>query len=101
MNFDSDRQSSISDNKKEKSLIDNIQKLPVVQRVYLYILLMATVGIGMGEIKYRVEAKNCLGNDNCWTIEPKQRRIRELGIGAIAGIGTAVLISIPALLEDN
>jgi len=101
MNFDSDRKYLRSHNDREKSLIGKIRKLSVTQKVYLYILLMATVGIGMGEIKYRAEAKSCPTNDNCWTVEPKQRRIRELGAGAIAGIGTAFLISIPALLEDN
>ena len=101
MNFDSNYKSSTAKNKKEESLIGKIQKLSVVQKVYLYIFLMATVGITMGEIKYRAEAKNCLANDSCWTIEPSQRRIRELGVGAIAGIGTALLISIPALLEDD
>ena len=101
MNFDSNYRFQTVRNHKEKSLIDNIRKLPVVQKVYLYVFLMATVGMAMGEMKHRVEAKNCWTKDSCWTVEPSQRRIKELGAGAIAGIGTAVLISIPALLKEN
>ena len=100
MNFDSNYKQTIR-NHKEKSLIDNVQKLPVVQKVYLYVFLMATVGMAIGEMKHRVEAKDCLAKDNCWTVEPNQRRIKDLGVGAIAGIGTAVLISIPALLKEE
>lgn len=100
MNFDSNYKQTVR-NHKEKSLIDSIRKLPVVQKVYLYLFLMATLGMAMGEMKHRIETKNCLAKDSCWTVEPSQRRIKELGAGAIAGIGTAVLISIPALLEKD
>lgn len=80
--------------------IGKIKQLPVVPKVILYICVMAIIGAGMGELKYRLEAANCLNNDDCWLIEPAERQARELAIGAIAGIFTATLISIPALLND-
>jgi len=85
---------------KNLSLIAKIKRLPVVPKVCLYICVMAIIGAGMGEIKYRLETANCLPDDHCWMIEPAERQARELGIGAIAGIFTATLISIPALLND-
>lgn len=85
---------------KNPNWIDNIKHLPVVPKVCLYIFLMAIIGAGMGELKYRLEAANCLNDYNCWTIEPAERQARELGVGAIAGIFAATLISIPALLND-
>ena len=101
MNFDRNSLAHSDSAKTNPELIGKIQKLPVVKRVYLYILLMAAIGGGMGEIKYRLEARNCMANDRCWTVQPAQRRVRELGIGAIAGMITATLISIPALIEEN
>ena len=86
---------------RDRKLASKIQKLAIVKRVYLYILLMTAIGAGMGEVKYHLESKNCMANDLCWTVEPAQRRIRELSLGAVAGMITATLISIPALLEED
>ena len=80
--------------------LSKIKQLPVVPKVFLYICLMAIIGAGMGELKYRLETATCFNNDNCWIIEPAEHQARELGVGAIAGIFTATLISIPALLND-
>ncbi|MGD1919868.1 MAG: hypothetical protein ACFCAD_13840 [Pleurocapsa sp.] len=44
---------------KEISLVGKIQKLPILSRIYLYIFLMAVVGMAAGESKYRLEAQNC------------------------------------------
>ncbi|MEL6928309.1 MAG: hypothetical protein AAFO95_06725 [Cyanobacteria bacterium J06600_6] len=106
MNFDRNYTITNSTVKHSQELIGRIQKLPVVKRVYLYILLMTAIGVGMGEAKYRFESKNCMAKDqvlraHCWTIQPAQRRVRELGTGAIAGMITATLISLPALLEET
>jgi|GEM_PF-2559598 len=122
MNFDRNltSQTSLTKNNasKDRGLVSKVQKLPIVKRVYLYILLMAAIGTVMGETKYRLESKNCMANDlvlmqsllgetpktalhRCWTVEPAQRRIRELSIGAVVGVITATLIGIPALLEED
>ena len=90
----------VTKNKQSQSFLERIQTLPVIPKVYLYICLMGTVGAVMGGVKYRVEAKKCLLNDSCWTIQPETRKIRELGLGALVGIGAATLISIPALVEE-
>ena len=101
MNFDRDYKNQTAQNDETSlDLIGKIQKLPILQRVYLYIVLMAVVGTTVGEIGYRIEAKNCMANDSCWTIEPSQRRVRKLGLGAIAGIFAASLIAIPALYQE-
>lgn len=100
MNFDRNYTTQTSSNKNSQKLIGKIQKLPIVKRVYLYVLLLAAIGAIMGEGKYRLESKSCMTNDRCWTIEPGERRVRELGIGALAGMITATLISIPALFEE-
>jgi len=103
MNFDRNytTQTTANKNSQNKKLAGKIQKLPIVKRVYLYVLLLTAIGTGMGEVKYRLESKNCMANDRCWIVEPAQRRIRELGVGAVAGMITATLISIPALLEED
>lgn len=101
MNFDRNyRTHTVQNENTGLEIISKIQKLPIVKRIYLYVFLIAVVGAVMGEVKYRQESTNCMANDDCWTIEPAQRRMRELGVGAIAGIIVATLISIPALLED-
>lgn len=87
-------------NKQPQDFLERIQTLPIVPRVYLYICVMGIVGAAMGGVKYRVEAKKCHLNDSCWTIQPETRKIRELGLGALVGIGVATLISIPALVEE-
>ena len=101
MNFDRNIINSTNKSSHYQKSFSRIQNLPIVKRVYLYILLMAAVGTGMGEVKYRLESKNCMANDRCWTIEPARRRARELGMGAVAGMITATLISIPALIEED
>ena len=102
MNFDRDRNRTLQNNSDSsiQILISTIQQLPIVKRVYFYILLMAVIGGAMGEVKYRLDSQNCMTNDSCWTVRPAQRRIRELGLGAIAGTVAATLIAIPALLEE-
>ena len=100
MNFDRNYTNKTSSNNRQR-LSNKIQKLPIVKRVYLYVLLLTAIGTVMGEAKYRLESKNCMTDERCWTIEPTERRVRELGIGAVAGMITATLISIPALLEEN
>jgi len=102
MNFDRNYQSqTVQKKQKSSNLIGKIQKLPILPRIYLYVFLMAVIGGGMGEAKYRLEATDCMSNGDCWMVEPAQRRVRELGLGATAGIIAATLISIPALLEEN
>ena len=101
MNFDRNYKTTAFSNQSSQKLVVTIQKLPIVKRVYLYTLLIAAIGTGMGEMKYRLESKNCMANDRCWTIEPTRRRVKELGMGAVAGMITATLISIPALIEEN
>lgn len=87
-------------NKQSQDFLERMQTLPIIPRVYLYICVMGIVGAAMGGVKYRVEAKKCLLNDRCWTIQPETRKIRELELGALVGIGAATLISIPALVEE-
>ena len=102
MNFDRNCKTQIVQNKNYSfDLIGNIEKLPIVKKVYLYIFLMALVGSATGAVKYRLESVNCSVKDNCWMVKPAQRKVRELGIGAVAGTMTATLISIPALLKDS
>jgi hypothetical protein len=101
MNFDRNYQTQIAQNDKSTDFIDKIQKLPIVKKVYLYIFLMTVVGAAMGGVKYRLESVNCLAQSDCWTVETTQRRAREIGLGAIAGMFAATSISIPALLKDN
>ncbi len=102
MNFDRNYKTQIAPKDKASfDLIGNIQKLPIVKKVYLYVFLMTLVGAAMGAIKYRVESVNCLVKDDCWMVEPAQRKAREIGVGAIAGIFAASLISIPALLDND
>ena len=92
---------SIDKQKSENiSLISRIKQLPVVPKVCLYICLMGIIGAAMGELKYRLQAPDCTYDDICWMIEPAEHQAREILIGAIAGIFTATLISIPALLND-
>ena len=100
MNIDRNCHQTVQ-NEKNLRLINKVQKLPIVPKVYLYIFFMAIVGTVMGELKYRVEATNCLANDDCWIVEPTQRRAKELTLGAGAGIFAATLIAIPALLAEN
>ena len=102
MNFDrSYKAQTVRDKKTSSSLASKIQKLPILSRIYLYIFLMATMGMAVGEGRYRLEAQNCNSNSDCWLVEPAQRRAKDIGIGATAGIIAATLISIPALLEDK
>jgi len=99
--FDRNYTTSTSSDQNNQKLVGKIQQLSIVKRVYLYILLLTAIGAVMGEVKYRLESKSCMTNDRCWIIQPAQRRVRELSVGAVAGIITATLISIPALLEEN
>jgi len=85
---------------KSPNWIGKIKQLSLLPKVILYICLMAIIGAGMGELKYRLETASCLNNDHCWIIESAERQAREVGVGAIVGIFTASLISIPALLND-
>lgn len=102
MNFDRHHKiKTVQKSSENKNLLGQIQQLPIVKRVYLYIFLVAAIGGVMGEVKYRLDSPNCMTNDNCWTVEPSQRRVRELGLGVIAGAIAATLISIPALLEED
>ena len=83
------------------TLIQKIRAIPVVPRVYLYVLLMTMVGTAVGEARYQFETKECNAKADCWLLEPTQRRTRELGVGAIGGMLAATLISIPALLSED
>ena len=51
MNFDRNYTTPTTANKNSQKLIGKIQKLPIVKRVYLYILLLAAIGAVMGEAK--------------------------------------------------
>lgn len=101
MNFNRNYSQKAPNDKISRELIDKIRKLSIVKRIYLYVFLMMAVGAVMGEAKYRLESTNCMANDRCWTIEPAQRQVRELGTGAMAGAIVATLISLPVLLEEN
>ena len=90
----------VAKNKQSQGFLERMQSLPIVPRVYLYICVMGIVGAAMGGVKYRVEAKKCHLDDSCWTVQPETRKIRELSLGALVGIGAATLISIPALVEE-
>ena len=86
--------------KQPQDFLERIQTIPIVPRVYLYICVMGIVGAAVGGVKYRVEARKCHLDDSCWTVQPETREIKELGLGALIGIGAATLISIPALVEE-
>ena len=102
MNFDGNYKNQIAKNdRKSVNLIGKIQKLPLLPKIYLYIAVMAIAGTATGEVKYRLESSNCMTDDSCWVTEPSQRRAKELGAGAIGGIGTATLISLPALFKKD
>ena len=98
MNFDRNYQTQIAQNDKTSDLINKIQKLPIVKKVYLYIFFMTVVGAAMGGVKYRLESISCLAQSDCWTDETIPRKAKEIGLGAIAGMFAATSISIPALL---
>ena len=101
MNFDRNRQANTARTQNFGfDLIGRIQSLPTVKRIYLYVILMTLVGAATGAVKYRVEAASCTAENSCW-IEPEQRKIKELGVGAAGGAIAATLISLPALREDN
>ncbi|MEM8831435.1 MAG: hypothetical protein AAGE96_19045 [Cyanobacteria bacterium P01_G01_bin.19] len=89
------------DRARTSNPINKIQKLATLPRVYLYISVMAIVGMAVGEVNYRVENKSCSTDDSCWAIEPARRRLRNLGLGMTAGIFAATVISFPALLEND
>ncbi|MEL6495626.1 MAG: hypothetical protein AAFQ41_10965 [Cyanobacteria bacterium J06623_7] len=92
---------TVSDRKFGFDLLGRIKSLPVVKRVYLYIVLMTLVGAAMGTIKYRLESIDCNTKSQCWLVKPNQRKARDLGVGAVAGAIAATLISIPALLKES
>lgn len=83
------------------SLIAKIRQIPLIPRILLYILVMTIIGVGMGEVKYRLTTSDCMQQADCWLVDPARRRMRELGLGAIGGIFAATLMSITALLSQD
>ncbi|MEM7590389.1 MAG: hypothetical protein AAF383_02505 [Cyanobacteria bacterium P01_A01_bin.83] len=87
--------------KNNHSLINKIRSIPVAPRVILYICIMGAIGGIVGEANHRVKSRSCLNDDQCWTIEPTQRRQRDIEAGAIAGILAATIISMPNIFIEN
>lgn len=85
---------------KKTNLTDKIRSIPVAQRAIFYLCFMTLVGGVYGEVVYRIESQTCSSNDNCWTIDPTERRIVNLELGATLGLFLGTVISVPAIVND-
>lgn len=86
--------------KENTKLILKLQNLPVGQKACLFILFMGILGAVVGGINAEVEIKGCIPEEQCLLIDTTQKRLDGIGIGAFAGMGAAVLSSLPALLRQ-
>lgn len=90
-----------SNDREHTQVITKLKSLSVDQRACFYILIMGVIGTIVGGINAEVKLKKCPGLDNCLTLNLDDQQISEIGIGALAGMGAATFLSLPALLNEN
>lgn len=85
--------------KKNAKLLSKLQSLPVEQKACLFILFMGILGAAVGGINSEISIRRCSSQDQCSIVDTTQKRIDDIEKQAYAGMGAAVLLSIPALLR--
>jgi hypothetical protein len=97
-----ERKITVKDNrrtKKNPKLLSTLLSLPVEQKACLFILLMGVVGTVVGGINTEIAVRGCMLQDQCLVVDTTQKRLDVIEKGAYAGMGAAVVLSLPALLR--
>ena len=83
------------DTNTKKHVGSVFKKISVGTRAYLYVFLMGLIGGAIGTLDIEVKVNNI---DTDISLEAKIQRI---AVSAIAGMSTATLTSLPALLKEE
>jgi hypothetical protein len=84
--------------KKNTKLLLKLQSLPVEQKACLFILFMGIFGTVVGGINSEISIRRCHLQSQCSIVDTTKKRIDDTEKQAYAGMGAAVLLSLPALL---
>lgn len=82
------------------ALRSKLQSLKVEHRAYLFVLMMGVLGAAFGGVTTEVELQGCLQSGECFLVNTMQQRFKGIEKGAFAGMGAAVLLSLPAVLKE-
>jgi hypothetical protein len=85
--------------KKNPKSLAKLLSLPVEQKACLFILCMGVLGTMIGGINTKIAARGCILQDHCLIVDTTQKQLDVLEQGAYAGMGAAVVLSLPALLR--
>jgi hypothetical protein len=85
--------------KKNNKLLSKLLSLPVEQKACLFILFMGILGTVVGGINSEIAIRGCNLQDQCLIVDTTKKRIDNIEKEAYAGMGAAVLLSLPALLR--
>jgi hypothetical protein len=85
--------------RKNTKSLSKLLSLPVEQKACLFVLLMGVLGTAAGGINTEIAIKGCILQEQCVIVDTTQKRLDEIEKAAYAGMGAAVLLSLPALLR--
>jgi hypothetical protein len=88
-----------SNGKKNPKLLSKLLSLPVEQKACLFILFMGVLGTTVGGINTEIAVRGCILQEQCLRVDTAQKRLDVIEKAAYAGMGAAVLLSLPALLK--
>ena len=82
------------------SFLTRIRALPIEQRAIAFILILGVLGAILGGVTTDVELRNCFQSWDCSAINPSEQRMNGIKTGAYAGIGAALILSLPAIYRE-
>ena len=94
-------QSPRSSSKNETvPFLTQLRSLPVEQRAVAFVLILGLLGAIFGGISTDLELRSCLQSWNCSAINSAEQRVQGIKTGGYAGIGAALVLSMPAILRE-
>ena len=85
---------------KNGTWLTKLQSLHVEQRAFSFILIMGVLGAVFGAITTDLELQGCMKSWDCFLSNPAQQRLEGIEKGAFAGIVTALVLSLPAIIKE-
>ena len=84
-----------------KNLIAKVKNLSLGTRAILFVFSMGSIGAAIGLIDNKITFNQCLKSEVCLTSDVAEEKIHRIGIGAVAGMIAASMLSLPSILDEN
>lgn len=87
---------------KNNNLIAKVKQVSLGKRSLIFICSMGTIGAIAGSIDSKITFSQCLNSKNCVvSSDIAEQKVNRIGVGAVAGMIAASMLSLPALLDED